>query len=55
LIETENIPKVLLISEDHHWAYDFIISRKSGFKFFEIEGVLGRVSGREAIAKDPEN
>ncbi|MFT4835574.1 MAG: alkaline phosphatase D [Methylophagaceae bacterium] len=56
LIETENIPGVLLISGDRHGARGLTIPRASGHKFYEFEvGTLGNVKGPRAMAKDPSN
>ncbi|MFC5624320.1 alkaline phosphatase D family protein [Algoriphagus winogradskyi] len=53
LIETENIPGVLLLSGDRHGARGFTIPRNSGFAFYEFgPASLGGVPGPEAIAKD---
>ncbi|WP_339705030.1 alkaline phosphatase D family protein [Algoriphagus aquimarinus] len=53
LIETENIPGVLLLSGDRHGARSFTIPRNSGFEFYEFgPASLGGVPGPEAIAKD---
>ncbi len=56
LIETENIPGVLLISGDRHGARGFTIPRSSGFKIYEFEAAsLGGVPGPDAMADDPAN
>ena len=56
LIETENIPGVLLISGDRHGARGFVIPRQAGFAFHEFEvGSLGGVPGPEGMAKDHAN
>ncbi|WP_339756115.1 alkaline phosphatase D family protein [Algoriphagus aquimarinus] len=53
LIETENIPGVLLLSGDRHGARSFTIPRNPGFEFYEFgPASLGGVPGPEAIAKD---
>jgi alkaline phosphatase D len=53
LIETENIPGVLLLSGDRHGARSFTIPRNSGFELYEFgPASLGGVAGPEAIAKD---
>jgi len=54
LIETENIPGVLLISGYRHGARGFTIPRPSGFALYEFEAAsLGGVPGPDAMAKDP--
>ncbi len=56
LIESENIPGVLLISGDRHGARGFTIPRTSGFKLYEFEAAsLGGVPGPDAMAKDTTN
>ena len=56
LIETENIPGVLLISGDRHGARGFTIPRASGFKLYEFEAAsLGGVPGPPAMANDKSN
>ncbi len=56
LIESENIPGVLLISGDRHGARGLTIPRPSGYKFYEFEiGTLGGVPGPSAMAKDATN
>jgi alkaline phosphatase D len=56
LIETENIPGVLLISGDRHGARGFTIPRPSGYALYEFEAAsLGGVPGPDAMAKDPTN
>lgn len=53
LIETENIPGVVLISGDRHGARAFKIPRPSGFKLYEFQiAAMGGVPGPRAIAKD---
>lgn len=53
LIETENIPGVILISGDRHGARAFKIPRPSGFKLYEFQvASMGGVPGPQAIAED---
>jgi alkaline phosphatase D len=56
LIESENIPGVLLISGDRHGARGFTIPRPSGYMLYEFEAAtLGGIPGPNAMAKDKTN
>jgi alkaline phosphatase D len=56
LIETENIPGVLLISGDRHGARGFRIPRPPGFSLYEFEAAsLGGVPGPDGMAIDSTN